>query len=62
MSDHNWHHRHALQVACPLPDDSEDALVILRMATQLVTDFLHADQPAKKPTPVVALIGGHECA
>ncbi|MEH2561629.1 hypothetical protein [Bradyrhizobium sp. AZCC 2289] len=60
-SDH--HHRlHAIQIASALPNDPEDALIVLRLATQLVTDFLAVDEPAKRPAPVIALIGGGERA
>ena len=41
---------------------SENALIVLPMATQFVTDFLSVDEPTKKPSSVVALIGGSECA
>ena len=61
MKEKNWHRRHALQLACQLPEDSEDALIVLRMATQLVTDFLD-DEPTKKPAPIVTLIGGNDRA
>ena len=46
-----------------LPEAPDDALIILRLATHLVTDFLlSVDEPAKKPASVVALIGGNERA
>lgn len=61
MKDNNQHRRHAIQVVCALPEDTEDAVIVLRMATQLVTEFLSADEP-KKPASVVTLIGGGECA
>jgi hypothetical protein len=52
-----WHRRHALQVACSLPDSPEDSLIILRLATQLVTDFMmQQSDEAQKPTPVVAFV------
>jgi hypothetical protein len=51
-----WHKRHALQVACSLPDSPEDGLIILRLATQLVTDFLMRSGEAQKPAPVVAFV------
>jgi hypothetical protein len=53
MKEHNWHRRHALQLACQLPEDSEDALIVLRMATQFMTDFLAEPGPTKKPAPVL---------
>jgi hypothetical protein len=62
MKEHSWHRRHAVQVAASLPNDIEDALVVLRLATQAVTDFLAVDEPPKKSGSVVSLIGGGECA
>jgi hypothetical protein len=56
------HRRHAIQVAASLPEAPEDALIVLRLATQLVTDFLAVDEQARKPAAVVALIGGGDCA
>ncbi|MEY9177903.1 hypothetical protein [Bradyrhizobium elkanii] len=35
-----WHRRHVIHVVSELPDDAEDALIVLRLATELVTDFL----------------------
>ncbi|MCP1758041.1 hypothetical protein [Bradyrhizobium elkanii] len=57
-----WHRRHVIHVVSELPDDAEDALIVLRLATELVTDFLSSvvEQPAK--TATVVLIGGNECA
>jgi hypothetical protein len=58
----NWHKRHAMILAGQLPENTEDALAVLRLATQLVTSFLAGPEPAKKPTPTVVRIGGNECA
>ncbi|MFB9264104.1 hypothetical protein ACFFWD_13125 [Bradyrhizobium erythrophlei] len=60
--DLSHHRRHALQLACQLPEDSEDALIVLRLTTQLVTDFLAVDEPEKKSASVIALVGGNDCA
>jgi hypothetical protein len=63
MKVENWHRRHAVMLAGQLPDKKEDALAVLRLATELVTDFLAEDEPAQKPAAVVVkLIGGNECA
>ena len=35
-----WHRRHAVLVAAQLPDNTEDGLIILRLATGLVNSFL----------------------
>ena len=44
-----WHRRHAVMLAGQLPEKAEDSLIILRLATQIVTDFLAEpeEQPAK---------------
>jgi hypothetical protein len=57
-----WHRRHALQIACALPDTPEDGLIILRLATRLVVDFLAEPETTQKPATVVKLIGGNKCA
>lgn len=62
MKENSWHRRHAIQLASQLPEGTEDAMIILRLMTQLVTDFLDAPEPTQKPAPVVVLIGGNECA
>jgi hypothetical protein len=49
-----WHRRHAVQVAAALPDNTEDGLIILRLAIELVNGFLAAPEPEAKP--VVTLI------
>jgi hypothetical protein len=54
-----WHRRHAIQVAASLPETTEDALLVLELAKQLVEGFLSGGQ---KSAPVVALIGGNERA
>jgi len=49
MSHDRWLRRQAVQLAAQLPDGRDDALAILRYASELVTDFLEAD----------ALVPGH---
>jgi hypothetical protein len=64
MKEESWHRRHAIQIVSCLPEETEDALPVLRLATQLVTGFL-AEPKAEKPAPVVVMIGGkgnNECA
>jgi hypothetical protein len=51
-----WHRRHALQLAAQLPEKPSDALIILRLTAQLVTEFLMQDDEAKKPSSLVTLI------
>lgn len=50
------HRRHAVQVVASLPEDTEDALIILRLATRLVNDFLAEPEPVPKPAPIIALV------
>lgn len=58
-----WHRRHAVQLAAQLPDNTEDGLIILRLAQELVTGFLAVGEPEKKSDSVVTLIiGGDDCA
>lgn len=61
MRAENWHRRHAIQIACALPEDTADALTVLRLATNLVTGFLAERESQQKPASVI-LIGGNECA
>lgn len=35
-----WHRRHAIQIAAALPDNVQDALLVLRLAHELVEQFL----------------------
>lgn len=56
-----WHRRHAVHVVSELPDDTDDALIVLKLAGELVADFLAEREEAKRPGTVV-LIGGGECA
>ncbi|SFO74630.1 hypothetical protein SAMN05216330_104472 [Bradyrhizobium sp. Ghvi] len=37
-------------------------MIILRLMTQIVTDFLAEPEQPAKPAPVVVLVGGNECA
>jgi hypothetical protein len=47
-----WHRRHAVQVVASLPETTEDALLVLELAKQLVQDFLA--EPPPKAGPVIA--------
>jgi hypothetical protein len=58
MKEHPWHRRHAIHIVAALPEETEDALIVLRLATQIVTDFLAQLEPTKKAAPVVVLVGG----
>ena len=35
-----WHRRHAIQIAAALPEHTEDALIVLGLARELVSGFL----------------------
>ncbi len=55
--DHNWRRRHAIQIVAQLPENTEDALVVLELAKQLVEDFLQGSQaraPLATPAEVLA--------
>jgi hypothetical protein len=62
MKDENSHRRHAVMLASQLPEETEDALAVLQLATELVTGFLTGPSPTKKSAPIVVRIGGNECA
>ncbi|MGL9621565.1 hypothetical protein QRQ56_26465 [Bradyrhizobium sp. U531] len=44
MSEQPWHRQHAIQMVCALPDDQEDALIVLRAAERLVRGYLMEPQ------------------
>ncbi len=55
--DNNWRRRHAIQIVAQLPEKSEDALMVLELAKELVQGFLRGGQPLEPlagPAPVVA--------
>jgi hypothetical protein len=56
VTEQAWHKRHAITLAGQLPDNTEDCLIILRLITQIVTDFLMQSDEAQKPSPVVAFV------
>ena len=62
LREGNWHRRHAVMLASQFPEKTEDGMIILRLATQLVTDFLADPEPPRKPAPTVVRIGGNERA
>ncbi len=45
MKDEGWQRRAAIQIAAQLPERTDDALTVLRLATELVETFLMKDQP-----------------
>jgi hypothetical protein len=50
-----WHRRHAIQIAAALPEDVEDALIVLELARELVESFLYAppEPPGERDRGVV---------
>jgi hypothetical protein len=56
MKEQNWHRRHAVMLASQLPEETEDALAVLRLATELVTGFLAVDEPKAASTQIVTLV------
>jgi hypothetical protein len=56
--EEGWHRRHAIQIACQLPEKTEDSLIILRLAMILVRGFLSEveDKPAKASATVLRIV------
>jgi hypothetical protein len=48
--------RHAIQVVCSLPEGTEDALIVLELARQLVEGFLSGSQPPKPAKAAVVTL------
>ena len=44
-----WHRRHAVQLDAQLPDDPNDARMILELVQQLVDGFLSGEGPHSAP-------------
>jgi len=57
MQDGGWLRRQAIQIAAQLPENTDDALVVLEHAKALVEGFLK-DQPAlvRERPPVEVLV------
>ena len=43
-NDNNWPRRHAIQIVAQLPEGTQDALMVLELARDLVEGFLQKDQ------------------
>jgi hypothetical protein len=52
----DWRWRHALNISGQLPENVNDALVILDLLREIVVTFPHVDMPEPEKTPVVMLI------
>ena len=59
MKEESWHRRHAVMLASQLPDNPEDGLIILRLATRLVVEFLAKEEEA--PAGKLIAIRRPEC-
>ena len=46
-----WHRRLALQLATQLPENQNDAEIVLDLTRQLVVDFLNGDRPPAPSEP-----------
>lgn len=46
MQDGGWLRRQAIQIAAQLPENTEDALLVLDLTKALVEGFLRENQPA----------------
>ena len=50
-----WHRRHAPMLASQLPEKSDDAIIILRLAIELAEGFL-ADSDKPEPAKVLTIV------
>jgi hypothetical protein len=50
-----WHRRQAIRIAAALPENTADALVVLRLASELVEGFL-ADSDKHEPAKVLTIV------
>ncbi len=51
-----WYRRHAIQIAAALPETTEDALIVLCLATELVEGFLAGAKTDPVPSKVFSLV------
>lgn len=52
-----WHRRHAIQIAAALPEDKQDALIVLELARQLIEGFLYPEPPEPRERGTVVSLG-----
>jgi len=50
-----WHRRQAMMLASQLPEKSDDAIIILRLAIELAEGFL-ADSDKPEPAKVLTIV------
>jgi hypothetical protein len=51
----NWHRRHALTLASQLPDNANDALLVIEATREIVEQFLMPKEVTPFPENVLAL-------
>lgn len=62
MKNEGWKKRQAIHIASQLPENTEDALAVLRYAMELVTEYLSEDSPqAALGSPPMAPIRSLKC-
>jgi hypothetical protein len=54
--EESWHRRQAIVLASQLPENIEDARIVLRLVMQIADDFLAEPEPAQAPNNVLALV------
>lgn len=54
-----WQRRHAIHIVSELPDDPDDALMVLRLAIEVVERFL---APQERPAPALTLVSASRSA
>lgn len=55
MKEEAWHRRRALMLASQLPENTRDALLVLRAVHTLINDFLLDEEPRKPSADVIKL-------
>ena len=50
MTEQAWHRRHAIQIAAQLPEDPEDAKIVLECLGRLVGEYLAPGASPATPT------------
>ena len=53
-----WQRRHAVQIVAALPESTEDALLVLALAQELVLTFLDG-RPPQRPDLPLERVGGN---
>jgi hypothetical protein len=57
--NNNWYKRHALTLACQLPDNAADARAVLREVQDIVDSWLHVE-PEPAQSKVLTLLRDKE--